>query len=300
MGGKGPALYPRLSAKPPFSVEVEGQTPVEGETPIRRHPASAKEIISKPADNVTTTYELIRNAVANYGNAKCMGSRKLVKTHQETKKVKKVVDGEEREVDKNWTFFELSSYEYITFNEYEQQVLQLGAGLRKLGLQKDDRVHLFAATSQNWLSLSHGAASQSMPIVTAYDTLGEEGLKHSMVATKAKAIFLDPHLLPTLTNVLKAATDIQIVIWNQQHQINQSHVDKLKEAYPNLTVLSHEELAKLGKENPVDPVPPASEDLCCIMYTSGSTGTPKGVPLKHKAVVAAGKLIFNPSGFNTS
>ena len=37
----------------------------------------------------------------------------------------------------------------------------------------------------------------------------------------------------------------------------------------------------------VDPVPPAPEDLCCIMYTSGSTGPPKGVPLKHKAVLAA-------------
>lgn len=33
-------------------------------------------------------------------NSKAMGSRKLVKTHQETKKVKKIVDGEEREVDK--------------------------------------------------------------------------------------------------------------------------------------------------------------------------------------------------------
>lgn len=33
-------------------------------------------------------------------NAKAMGSRKLIKTHQETKKVKKMVDGEEREVDK--------------------------------------------------------------------------------------------------------------------------------------------------------------------------------------------------------
>jgi len=287
MVGKGPHLIPRLSAKPPFSVEVPGQQPVEGETPVRRHPASVEKIIDKPAEDITTTYELVRKAAATYGNAKCIGSRKLVDTHVETKKVKKMVDGEEREVDKNWTFFELSPYEYITFTEYEALVLQLGAGLRKLGLEKGDRVHIFAATSENWLSLSHGAASQSMPIVTAYDTLGEEGLRHSMVATKAKAIFLDPHLLPTLNNVLKIATDIQVVIWNHQHKANQTHIDNLKSAFPHLTILSHEELQKLGKENPVDPVPPTPEDLCCIMYTSGSTGTPKGVPLKHKNVVAA-------------
>lgn len=288
--GKGPALYPRMSAKPPFSVEVPGQTPVEGETPVRRHPISKNEIYCKPADNINTTYELVRESVAKYGNAKIMGSRKLVDTHQETKKVKKIVDGEERQVDKSWTFFELGPYEYMTFNEYEQLMLQVGSGLRKVGLVKEDRVHLFAGTSQNWLAMSHGAASQSLPIVTAYDTLGEEGLRHSMVATKAKAIFLDPHLLPTLGNVLKAATEVNVVIWNNQHQVNQAHIDKLQADFPHLKILSFDELVALGKENPVDPVPPAYEDLCCIMYTSGSTGVPKGVPLKHKNVVGAGEL----------
>lgn len=287
MAAKPTVLVPRLSNKPPFTLEVPGQEPIEGETPVRRIPGSIKELVSKPSDNISTVHELVRVSVEKYGNAKCMGSRKLVKTHQETKKVKKIVDGEEQLVDKQWTFFELSAYEYITFNEYEQLTLQLGAGLRKLGLEKDNRLHIFAATSQNWLSLSHGAASQSIPIVTAYDTLGEEGLKHSMVATKAKAIFLDPHLLPTLTNVLKAATDVKAVIWNNQHKLNQDHVDKLKAAYSHITILSYEELRKLGEDNPVEPVPPKPEDLCCIMYTSGSTGTPKGVPLKHKAVVAA-------------
>ncbi|KAM7203782.1 acetyl-CoA synthetase-like protein [Naviculisporaceae sp. PSN 640] len=282
-------LLPRMVAKPPFSVEAPNQVPVEGETPIRRHPASKDEIISRPVDNpdITTVYELVRAAAAKYGNAKCMGSRKLLHTHQETKKVKKIVDGEEVEVDKNWTFFELSPYEYITFTEYEQIVLQIGSGLRKLGLEKHDRVHIFAATSQQWLAMSHGAGSQTMPIVTAYDTLGEEGLRHSMVATKAKAIFLDPHLLPTLTNVLEAAKEVKYVIWNNVHNVNPAHVERLKSSYPHVTILSFEELRQLGEKNPADPVPPTPEDLFGIMYTSGSTGTPKGVPLKHRNVVAA-------------
>lgn len=129
-----------------------------------------------------------------------------------------------------------------------------------------------------------------MPIVTAYDTLGEQGLQHSLVATGAKAIFLDPHLIPTLTNPLKEAKDIKYVIWNSQNEVKQADVDKLKQAHGHLEILSFEDLRKLGENNPVDAVPPAPEDLCCIMYTSGSTGTPKGVPLKHKAVVAAGRL----------
>ncbi|KUI53773.1 Long-chain-fatty-acid--CoA ligase 1 [Cytospora mali] len=282
-----PAIIPRFQTKPPFTVEVPGQEPVEGETPVRRIPSSIPDLVAKPDPNISTTYELVRVSVEKYGNAKCMGSRKLIRTHQETKKVKKIVDGEEREVDKKWTYFELSGYDYLTFSEYETLMLQIGSGLRKLGLESGDRVHIFAATSSYWLAMSHGAASQSMPIVTAYDTLGEEGLRHSMVATKAKAIFLDPHLLPTLANVLKDATEIKHVIWNSQNELKKEHVEKLKEAYPNVEVISFDELRKLGEENPVDPVPPEAEDLCCIMYTSGSTGTPKGVPLKHRNVVAA-------------
>ncbi|KAI1337420.1 long-chain-fatty-acid-CoA ligase 1 [Xylariaceae sp. FL0016] len=280
-------LQPKASAKTPYSIESPGATAKSGETKPRRLPQCKDGLITKPADDITTTYELLRVSVAKFGNAKAMGSRRLVRTHQESKKVKKVVDGKEQQVDKAWTYFELSPYDYMTYNDYERLALNVGSGLRKLGMAKDDRVHIFAATSPNWLAMSHGAASQSMPIVTAYDTLGEEGLRHSMVATGAKAIFLDPHLLPTLGNVLKDAKDVRYVIWNNQNQVKQEHISNLKSAYSHITVVSFKELEKLGKDNPTDPVPPKAEDLCCIMYTSGSTGTPKGVPLKHKNLIAA-------------
>ncbi|CAK7238612.1 MAG: long-chain fatty acid-CoA ligase [Sporothrix thermara] len=278
---------PRLTARPPFSVEVPGQKPVQGETAIRRHPQSIPHIISTPNADITTVYELVKDSVTKLGDHNAMGSRRLLRTHQETKKVKKIIDGEEQLVDKQWTYFELSGYEYITYNEYFRRIGCIGSGFRKLGLVAGDRVHIFAATSANWLTFSHGAATQSMPIVTAYDTLGQEGLRHSMVATKAKAIFLDPHLLPILTNVLKDATEIRHVIWNDQNQAKQEHIDKLKAAFPNITVQSFQDLLKLGEENPAEHVPPKPDDLCCIMYTSGSTGTPKGVPLKHSNVIAA-------------
>lgn len=290
MSLKNATVQPKIYHKPPFSVEAPGYEHVDGETIPRRHPLTVDKLQNSPSPDIQTVFDVVKRSSEKYGNAKALGSRKLIKTHQETKKIKKIVDGQEQEVDKKWTYFELSGYEYLSFQDYEKLTLQIGAGYRKLGLNKDDRVHIFAATSAHWLATAHGAVSQSMPIVTAYDTLGEEGLKHSLIATNAKAIFLDPHLLPTLINPLKEAKDVKYVIWNSQNDVRQDNIDNLKKAHDYLTILSFEELRKLGEENPVDPVPPSPKDLCCIMYTSGSTGPPKGVPIKHEAVVAASKF----------
>ncbi|KAF2091475.1 acetyl-CoA synthetase-like protein [Saccharata proteae CBS 121410] len=278
---------PRAYKSPPFTVEAPGFEPVEGETIPRRNYRTKDGLKTRPHDDIATVFDILKYSSAKFGNAKALGHRKLVKTHNETKKIKKMVDGKEQQVDKKWTYFELGPYNYMSFVEYEKLVLQIGSGLRKLGMQSPDRVHIFAATSPNWLATAHGAASQSMPIVTAYDTLGEEGLKHSLQQTHAKAIFLDPHLLPKLNKPLESAKDIQHVIYNSEGEVKQEDIDNLKNAHPHLTIRSFEELRKLGESSMVPPTPPNAEDLCCIMYTSGSTGTPKGVLLKHSNVVAA-------------
>ena len=133
-----------------------------------------------------------------------------------------------------------------------------------------------------------------MPIVTAYDTLGEDGLTHSLCQTHASAIFLDPSLLPKIIEPLKKATDIRFVVYESEAEVRPEHISQLKEAHPRLTVLSFNELRDLGEENPASPTPPEPENLCCIMYTSGSTGAPKGVMLKHRNVVAASKCRIFP------
>ena len=142
--------------------------------------------------------------------------------------------------------------------------------------------------SARWLAMAHGAASQSMPIVTAYDTLGEEAIKLSLEATEPKIVFFDPSLIGTLSNTLKDDKSVKTVIYNDEHEMKQEYVNELKKTHEGLQVLSFEELRTLGEANMVDPVPPQADDLCCIMYTSGSMGAPKGVMLKHKNIIGAG------------
>ncbi|KAL9106552.1 MAG: hypothetical protein Q9227_008467 [Pyrenula ochraceoflavens] len=139
-------LYPQMTRKPPFTVEVPGVEKVKGETIPRRNLKAKDALINRPSEDVATIYDNLKRAAAKYGNAKCIGTRKLVKTHTENKKIKKMVDGKETEVEKRWTFSELSGYSYLSFHDFEKLSEDLGSGLRKLGLVKNDKLHLYGAT----------------------------------------------------------------------------------------------------------------------------------------------------------
>ena len=139
-------LQPRTTRTGPFTVEASGCKTVKGETIPRRHPDAKDKLVTTPSEDVRTIFDILKRSADKFGNAKALGSRSLVKTHHETKKVKKTVEGKSQEVDKNWSYFELSGYSYISFVEYERLTNQIGAGLRKLGMVQGERLSLFAGT----------------------------------------------------------------------------------------------------------------------------------------------------------
>lgn len=136
--------------------------------------------------------------------------------------------------------------------------------------------------------MSHACASQSIPIVTAYDTLGEEGVAHSLVQTKATTMYVDPQLLKTAQAAISKSSVKTVIVNTDSIFAAGGEFEAFKEKNPDLTVVTYEDLRKLGKENPAEPNPAKGEDLYCIMYTSGSTGLPKGACIKHESLVAGG------------
>ncbi|RYP03316.1 hypothetical protein DL764_005212 [Monosporascus ibericus] len=280
--------------KPPFMVEMSDAPKADGETRPYRHFKAKDSLITRPEPDIGTLFEILTNSAKKYGDNKALGSRKLIRTHTEKKKVPKIIDGVKKEVEKEWTYFELSPFEFITHKEFEKRALSIGAGLRKLGLEPADRLHIFATTSPNWQFIHHGCSSQSITIATAYDTLGSDAVEYSLTQTNAKAMYTDPHLLKTASKPLKNAQDIKFLIYNDSttFPISDEELSAFKSSHPQLTVLSVTELLKLGEANPVLPVPPQPSDLCCIMYTSGASGTPKGVPITHEGLVAGVTALY--------
>ena len=76
--------------------------------------------------------------------------------------------------------------------------------------------NIYAGTSVNWQLVSHACASIGVTIATAYETLGEEGLNHSLSEPGCVGVFTNPDLLPTLAKVIGSTPTIKIVIYDDQ------------------------------------------------------------------------------------
>jgi hypothetical protein len=133
----------------PYSVEVDTHHPVD-ESSVRRLRSVVGQDLTATIPghpDIKTVYELVRNAVEQWRDKECLGSRKLVRTHEEEKQVTKLIDGVEQQVSKKWTYSELSPYQYRTYRDVGDESIAIGAGLRKLGLNPSDHVGIYADTS---------------------------------------------------------------------------------------------------------------------------------------------------------
>ncbi|CEH16913.1 long-chain-fatty-acid--ligase [Ceraceosorus bombacis] len=274
----------------PGSVEIGGAPPA-GETKVRRAFCSPDKLVERPTGNdgkINTMSDILQFIVGKYTNKPCMGYRELIKIHNEEKEVTKKVDGKEVKEKKTWQLQELSDYKYITYTEFNERVQNAASGLAHLGLSTSTRFNIYGSTSLDWQNLAHSCFAQNIPFCTAYDTLGPEGLQHSLAEPDVVGIFTNPHLVKTLISVLDETPTVKYVVYNGE--LEESLLSQLREKLQSREgsrVLSLDELKAEGKANPAKPNPPKAEDVACIMYTSGSTGKPKGVILTHGNLVAA-------------
>ncbi|QID87385.1 long-chain fatty acid-CoA ligase [Saccharomyces pastorianus] len=285
-----------------FSVEV-GKAANEHETAPRRNIRVRKQPIVRPlGSSASTMYEFALECFTRGGKKNGMAWRETVEIHETKKTIVKRVNGKDKPIEKTWLYYELSPYHHMTYEEMTCMMHDVGRGLLKIGVKPSggDKLHIFASTSHKWMKTFLGCLSQGIPVVTAYDTLGESGLIHSMVETESSAIFTDNQLLAKLAVPLQSAKDIKFVIHSEAidpndkrqsgklYKAGKAAVDKIKEVRPDIKIYSFDEIVELGKraKDEIELHFPKPEDMACVMYTSGSTGTPKGVVLTHRNIVA--------------
>ncbi|PWN87587.1 acetyl-CoA synthetase-like protein [Acaromyces ingoldii] len=282
-----PDHYP---GKPKYaSVEVGDKPTQEGHGRVRRAFCSPDALIERPSEGgIKTMADVLQFAVKKFTNKPVMGYRDTIKIHTEEKEITKTVEGKEVKETKKWQYYELSEYKYLTYTEFDGYVQDVSSGLTNLGLSHDTRFNIYASTCLNWQIMAHSCFAQNIPFCTAYDTLGEEGLQHSLNEPDVVGIFTNAHLLDVLANVIGETKTVKTVVYDGEAKPEQ--LEKLKKNAGDregFKVVHFDEVRKQGKENTAERNPPKPDDVACIMYTSGSTGAPKGVILTHSNLIAA-------------
>ncbi|KAG0320525.1 hypothetical protein BGZ99_004439 [Dissophora globulifera] len=273
----------------------------------------------------STMAHLFAFMAKKYKDKDFMGWRDIVKTH---KVEKQATNPDDRP--KSWVTYELSDYNWSSYRQAKEDVDRIGLGLRNMGLNKNDFVLIFASTcmidevilvlhefynfglnrnftslsrvnnsstqlSPEWLLLAHACFSQSMTIVTAYDSMDEKAIQYIIDQSNPKAIFADTLTLPVVSKLMqKKSNGVKAVVYAGRKDDVSEQIGKLEkvkeQSSTSLEVVHIDELKSTPLregQDAVETMYPEADDLACIMYTSGSTGDPKGAQLSHGNLTSA-------------
>jgi acetyl-CoA synthetase len=163
-----------------------------------------------------------------------------------------------------------------TYGQLQQQANRLANGLRKLGVQRGDRVAVVMPQRVE-TAVAHLALYQMGAVAMPLSILfGPDALEYRLQDSEAVVAIVDESAIKPVQSVRAQCPSLRCVVAVGAAQ-GQADID--------LATLSSRESARFS------PVKTAADDPAVLIYTSGTTGPPKGALIPHRA------LIGNLTGF---
>ncbi|MBS0443785.1 MAG: benzoate-CoA ligase family protein [Proteobacteria bacterium] len=157
----------------------------------------------------------------------------------------------------------------LSYGELADRVKRLAAGLRALGLKREERVLLLMQDGNDWPVSFLGAMYAGVVPVAVNTLLTADDYAYMLEHSRAQAVLVSGALLPALTAALiKSDHEVQKVI--------------VSRAVAPLHPAEVEFEAFLAAQTPMaKPAGTGADDPGFWLYSSGSTGRPKGTVHSH-------------------
>lgn len=168
----------------------------------------------------------------------------------------------------------------LSYADLGQRVQEFANGLLSLGMDRGDKVAIFAKNSPEWAIADWASVAHGFVTVPIYDTLTAEKAGYILRDSGARVVVVQTldHLnkVRSIRKSLPALRYIVLIeeIFEKQLEPNEYLFDQVYQQGRTYRAKHKGELEKLrGKV--------AADDLASIVYTSGTTGEPKGALLTH-------------------
>ena len=157
----------------------------------------------------------------------------------------------------------------LRYGELDDRVRRMAAGLRALGIKREERVMLLMHDDNHWPVAFLGALYAGIVPVAVNTLLTADDYAYMLEHSRAQAVLVTGALLPALaTAMVKSDHEVQtVVVADPVAPLQPAQLDF------DAFVQAHAPLAK--------PAATAGDDPGFWLYSSGSTGRPKGAVHSH-------------------
>lgn len=158
----------------------------------------------------------------------------------------------------------------IRHQKFQETATIMAAALQHLGIQKGDRVALYAANGMEFALLYVAVVRAGAVLVPVNLLINPREIAYILKDAGVRALLVQTSLLPRVKDILQDLEALSVVV----------EIEESQSPFENLKPLLSPEGGWVKPS--IDP----DEDLVVILYTSGTTGFPKGAMLTHANLVA--------------